>query len=104
MLLMVKRMETALVAAVFGAFLLVGCGAHYGRRSGLGGVPPARAGDRDHECRERIRKAEAKLRREIYRHGEHSRQAQKRRYELDRELERCGGGRDRDRDHDRDNR
>ena len=104
MLLTVKRRETALLAAVFGAFLLVGCGAHYGRRPGLGGGPPTRAGDRDYECRERIRKAEAKLRREIDRHGEHSRQAQKRRYQLDRELERCGRGRDRDRDHDRDNR
>ena len=104
MQLTVKRRETALLVAVFGAFLLVGCGAHYGRRPGLGGGPPTRAGDRDRECSERIRKAEAKLRREIDRHGEHSQQAQKRRYELDRELERCGGGRDRDRDHDRDNR
>ena len=102
MQLTVKRRETALLAAVFGAFLLVGCGAHYGRRPGLGGGPPARAGDRDRECSERIRKAEAKLRREIDRHGERSRQAEKRRYELERERERCGGGRDRD--HDRDNR
>ena len=80
----VRRWENTLLAAVFGAFLLVGVSA------------PILAGDRDYECRERIRKAEAKLRRAIYRHGEHSRQAQKRRYELDRELERCGRGRDRD--------
>ena len=86
MLLRVKGGETILLAAVFGACLLVG------------GVAPARAGDRDHECRERIHKAEAKLRREIDRHGEHSRQAEKRRYELERALERCG--RDRNRDHD----
>ena len=98
MLRTVKRREATLLAAVFGAFLLVGCGAHYGRRPGLGGVPPTRAGDRDQECRERIRKAEAKLRREIERHGEHSRQAEKRRHELERERERCGG--DRYRDHD----
>lgn len=103
MLLTVKRREATLLAAVFGAFLLVGCGAHPGRRSGLGGVAPTRAGDQDNACRERIHKAEAKLRREIDRHGEHSRQAQKRRSELDRELERCGRGRDRDRDRDRDN-
>ena len=97
-----KLRETALLATVFGAFLLVGCGPHYGRRSGLGGVAPTRAGDRDHECRERIDKAEAKLRREIDRHGEHSRQAEKRHFELERARERCGRGRDRD--HDRDNR
>ena len=88
MLLTVKRGKTTLLAAVFGALLLVG------------GVAPALAGDRNHECRERIHKAEAKLRRKIDRHGEHSQQAQKRRYELDRELERCGRGRDRDRDRD----
>ena len=98
MLLTVRQRETALLAVVFGAFLLVGCGAHYGRRSGLGGAPPNRPGDRDNGCRDRIQKAEAKLRREIDRHGEHSRQAQKRRDELDRVRERCG--RDRDRDHD----
>ena len=90
MLLTVKRGKTTLLAAVFGAFLLVG------------GVAPTLAGDRDHECRERIHKAEAKLRREIDRHGEHSRQAEKRRHELERARERCGG--DRDRDHDHDNR
>jgi hypothetical protein len=100
MLLTLNRGQTTLLAAVFGAFLLVGCGTHPGRRSGPGGVARTPAGDRDHACRERIQKAEAKLRREIDRHGEHSRQAQKRRYELDRELERCGRGRDRDRDRD----
>ena len=93
----VKRGETILLAVVFGAFLLVGCGAHYGRRSGPGGVPPTRAGNRDPECRERIYKAEANLRREIDRHGERSRQAEKRRQELERARERCGGDRDRDR-------
>ena len=68
----------------------------------VGGVAPILAGDRDRDCRERIHKAEAKLRREIDRHGEHSQQAHKRRYELERARERCGG--DRDRDHDHDNR
>ena len=86
MQLTVKRGKITLLAVVFGAFLLVG------------GVAPTLAGDRDHECRERIRKAELKLRREIERHGEHSRQAEKRRHELERERERCGG--DRYRDHD----
>lgn len=90
MLLSVERGKTTLLAAVFGAFLLVGSAA------------PTVAGDRNDKCRERIQKAEAKLRHEIERHGEHSRQAQKRRYELERARERCG--RDRDRDHDHDNR
>lgn len=90
MLLRVKRGKTTLLAAMFGVFLLVG------------GVAPILAGDRDRDCRERIHKAEAKLRREIDRHGEHSQQAHKRRYELERARERCGG--DRDRDHNHDNR
>jgi hypothetical protein len=90
MLLRVERGKTSLLAAVFGAFLLVGS------------VAPTVARDRDDKCRERIHKAEAKLRHEIERHGEHSRQAQKRRYELERARERCG--RDRDRDHNHDNR
>ena len=90
MLLRVERGKTTLLAAVFGAFLLVGS------------VAPTVARDQNDKCRERIQKAEAKLRYEIERHGEHSRQAQKRRYELERARERCG--RDRDRDHDHDNR
>lgn len=90
MLLRVERGKTTLLAAVFGAFLLVGS------------VAPTVAGDRNDKCRERIQKAEAKLRHEIERHGEQSRQAQKRRYELERARERCG--RDRGRDHDHDNR
>ena len=83
-----KWEKATLVAAMFGVFLLVGC------------VVPTLAGDRDHECRERIEKAEAKLRREIDRHGERSRQAEKRRHELDEARERCRGDRDRDHPHD----
>ena len=80
--------KTTLVAAMLGVFLLVGC------------VMPALAGDRDHECRERIEKAEAKLRREIDRHGERSRQAEKRRPQLEKTRERRRGDRDRDYNHD----
>jgi hypothetical protein len=86
MLLTVKRGKITLLAAVFGAFLLVGGGA------------PIVAGDRDNGCRERIQKAEEKLRHAIDRHGEHSQQAEKRRHELEKVRERCGA--DRDRDHD----
>jgi len=80
--------KTTLVAAMLGVFLLVGC------------VASALAGDRDHECRERIEKADAILRREIDRHGERSRQAERRRHELEETRERCRGDRDRDYNHD----
>jgi len=73
---------------MFGVFLLVGC------------MASALAGDRDHDCRERIEKAEAKLRREIDRHGERSRQAEKRRPQLEKTRERRRGDRDRDYNHD----
>jgi hypothetical protein len=63
-------------------------------------VASALAGDRDHECRERIEKAEARLRREIDRHGERSRQAEKCRHELEEARERCRGDRDRDHNHE----
>ena len=86
MLLRVKPGKTILLAALFGVLLLVGAAA------------PTLAGDRDDKCRERVHKAEMKLRREIERHGEHSRQAEKRRNELERARERCGGGHDRDHD------
>jgi hypothetical protein len=64
-------------------------------------VASALTGDRDHECRERIEKVQARLRREIDRQGERSRQAEKCRHELEEARERCRG--DRDRDHNRDN-
>ena len=82
MLLTLKRWETTLLVAVFGAFLLIG------------GVAPTLAGDRDQACRERIHQAEVNLGRAVDRHGEHSQQAQKRRHELERARERCGRGRD----------
>ena len=50
-----------------------------------------------HKCERRIRQAEERLRQAERRHGEHSRQAQQRRHELEEARERCRGG---DRDHD----
>ena len=58
---------------------------------------PARA-DRDDKCERRIHQAEEKLRDAIHRHGENSKQAHKRREELEDVRRRCG--RDRDHDHD----
>lgn len=71
----------------------------------LGGTIPARAFDRDDDrkCEERIRNAERKLHDAERKHGEHSRQAQARRHDLEEARERCHHG-DRDRDHDHDHR
>jgi hypothetical protein len=64
----------------------------------LGGVVPLQA-DRRSDCAKRIRKAEQNLDKEVRKHGEHSRQAEKRRHELEKTRENCRGF---DRDHDRD--
>jgi ABC-type nickel/cobalt efflux system permease component RcnA len=68
----------------------------------LGGVVPARAVDRDdRKCEEQIRKAEAKLHDAERKHGEHSRQAESKRRDLENVRARCHRG-DHDRDHDHD--
>ena len=61
----------------------------------LGGVVPLQA-DRRSECAKRIHKAERNLDKEVRKHGESSRQAEKRRRDLERAREQC-----RDFDHDR---
>ena len=67
------------------------------------GAVPARAVDRDHDrdrkCEQNIRKAEAKLQDAIRKHGERSRQAEKRRHDLEEARERCHHGGDHDHDH-----
>lgn len=65
--------RTAVLAAFLGAML-------------LGTSATAEAHDR---CRERIQRAEVRLNKAIQRHGYNSRQAQKRRRELERENRRC---------------
>jgi hypothetical protein len=81
--------KSILVAAALGGFLL------------FTGAPATRAQDhdRDRQCEQRIHKAEAKLQKEIERHGEQSRQAEKRRHELEQVRQSCH----RDHDHDHDN-
>jgi hypothetical protein len=59
---------------------------------------PARA-DRDDKCRRDIQKAEENLDKAVHKHGEHSRQAEDRRHQLEAVRERCHA---RDHDHDRD--
>jgi len=46
-------------------------------------------------CEQRIHRAEGNLRNAIRRHGEHSRQAERRRQELEKARRSCGGNRDR---------
>ena len=65
----------------------------------LGGVVPLQA-DQRKDCEKRIRKAEQNLDKEVRKHGEHSRQAEKRRHELEKTRENCQGF-DHDRDRDR---
>ena len=62
----------------------------------VGSSVPARA---DEPCERRVHKAEDKLRQAVDRHGEHSKQARKRREELENVRRSCGY---RDHDHDRD--
>jgi hypothetical protein len=62
-----------------------------------GGVARTQASDRDHECDQRIHKAEDNLRKAVDKHGERSGQAEKRRHELEQAKRDCG----RDHDHDR---
>jgi hypothetical protein len=65
----------------------------------VGASVPAHA-DRGDRCEKRIHKAEEKLRSAVARHGENSRQAQKRREQLENARRGCGDRHDHDRDHD----
>ncbi|HKV93612.1 MAG TPA: hypothetical protein VJW20_13780 [Candidatus Angelobacter sp.] len=69
----------------------------------LAGTVPVRAliRDDDRKCEQRIHRAEDKLQNAIRKHGEHSRQAEQRRHELEEARERCHHHGDRDHDHDR---
>ena len=65
----------------------------------VGASIPARA---DERCERRVHQAEEKLRDAVQRHGEHSKQARKRREQLEDARRACGDRRDRDHDHDHD--
>ena len=79
----VNRWKNILLVAASGVLLLVG------------GVARTQAGDSDRQCQQRVHRAEEKLRKEIDRHGEHIRQAERRRHELEEARRSCGGDRDR---------
>jgi hypothetical protein len=58
----------------------------------LAGTVPARAlddHDRGRRCEQRVHSAEARLQNAIRKHGERSRQAEKRRHELEEAREHC---------------
>ncbi len=71
----VKRCKNILSVATLGVWLL---------------VAPTPSCDHDRECAKRINRAEENLRREIDRHGEHSRQAEEKRHELEKVRRACG--------------
>ena len=79
----VNRWKNILFVPALGVLLLAG------------GVARTQASDNDRQCEQRIHKAEENLRKEIDRHGEHSRQAEKRRHELEEAKRSCRGDRDR---------
>jgi len=67
------------------------------------GAIPAHADRDDHDrdrekCERRVHKAEENLERAVRKHGEHSRQAEQRRHQVEETRESCHMG---DRDHDR---
>lgn len=66
------------------------------------GAVTARAVDRDDRCEKQVRKAEQNLDKAVRKHGEHSRQAEQRRHDLEEARERCHHDHDRDHDHDHD--
>src|ERR1700682_2181586 len=71
----------------------------------VGSSLPARADDRDEKhgrCEKRIHQAEDKLRDAVQRYGEDSRQARKRREELEEAKRRCGDHHDMDHHDDHD--
>ncbi len=66
----------------------------------IGSVGVLQARDRDDKCQQRVQKAERNLERDVQKHGEHSRQAEKRRRELDEARAKCGGDHHDHNDHD----
>jgi hypothetical protein len=74
----VKRCKNILFVAALGVSLLTG------------GVTLIQAADHDSDCRKRIHHAEENLRKAVERYGEHSRQADKRRHDLEEASRGCG--------------
>ena len=56
-----------------------------------GGVAQLQAREHNDRCEQHVQKAEANLRKAVSRHGEHSRQAEQRRREVEQARANCGG-------------
>jgi hypothetical protein len=84
---MSHRFRKTGMAVLLGASLLGGAGLPGGAVTVQAQGPP----DRHYRCERRIRQAEANLQRAIARHGENSRQAERRRRELEEIRARCRG-------------
>ncbi len=80
-----KNFQTSTIAVLLGGVLLISA--------------VASAQVHHDQCEHRIHSAEAKLRKAVRNHGEHSKQARRQREELERVRHQCGM--DRDQDHDR---
>ena len=87
-----KLVQRALLSLLLGVSLMAGF------------AVPAQARDRDDRCEQKVRKAEANYDKAVRKHGEHSKQARKKREQLEKAKAYCRGYADRDRDHDRDRR
>lgn len=83
-----KVIAKTMLCAMLGASLLAGL------------ATPARA-DRDDKCRNDIHKAEENLEKAVRKHGEHSKQAEKRRRQLHEVRERCHWREHEEHEHDR---
>jgi uncharacterized protein YlxW (UPF0749 family) len=70
----------------------------------VGGVVPSQASDHNNKCEQRVRKAEKNLDKEVKKHGEHSRQAEQRRRDLQQAREQCRGNEHHGQDHNQDHR
>jgi hypothetical protein len=83
-----KFKKTGVLAALLSGFLL------------LGSAVPMHAFDKDdRKCERQIHNAEEALEKAVRRHGEHSRQAEQKRHQLEETRERC---KHHDHDHDHD--
>ena len=77
-----NRWKSILIVPALAVLLLAGVAAR------------TQASGYDHQCDQRIHKAEENLRKAVDRHGEHSSQAEKRRHELEEVKKSCGGDHD----------
>ena len=89
--MVLSKLAKVLTAAVLAVFFMTA------------GAAPMRAADRDDKCEQHVRNLENQLRQAERKHGEHSKQAEKKRRQVEEAREKCGHrGRDHDRDHDHD--